>query len=137
MTRDGIQMKTLTALEERVIRMLLAGDNPILATLRSQAENLAVSSRELTGVGFFTRLVVRENAPSIGIERSFKLGDVNGTAENVRNGLGFLLFVEDGFLSALEGYTYDDRWSDDVRGLDLDYSGGSNRNLERLRLLIN
>jgi hypothetical protein len=129
-------MTYLTALEKQVVEMLLAGDNAILAVLRDQSEHLGVSSREMTGVGFFTRLVVSANAASLGRGRSFKLGDVNGTADNVRNGLGFLLYIEDGLLSALEGYTYDEPWPDDLSGVTLSYSKGTARDLEKLKTLI-
>jgi|HubBroStandDraft_3_1064219.scaffolds.fasta_scaffold554387_1 hypothetical protein len=43
-------------------------------------------------------------------EPSFTLGDVNGTAANLKHGLGFVLFVKAGILGMLEGYTYDEEW---------------------------
>jgi hypothetical protein len=42
------RVSALTTLEEQVIRMLLAGDDAILSSLRDQAEHLTVSSREMT-----------------------------------------------------------------------------------------
>jgi len=115
--------------------MFLAGDNAILAVLRAQAEHVVVSSREMTGVGFFTRLVV-EGTEAIASGPSFKLGDVNGTANNVQHGLGFLLYVKDGVLSALEGYTYDEPWPDELHGLQLTYSDDPRRDLVQLDRLV-
>ena len=115
--------------------MLLAGNNAILTVLQAQADHLKVSSREMTGVGFFTRLVV-EGTDTITSGPSFKLGDVNGTADNVQHGLGFLLYVKNGVLSALEGYTYDEPWPDELHGLKLSYSDDPRRDLEQLDRLV-
>jgi hypothetical protein len=126
----------LTPLEAQVIRMLLEGENAVLAILRQQAEQVRVSSRKMTGVGFFTDLALDPQAVRVAGSPSFRLGDVNGTAANVKHGLGFLLYVKDGVLRQLEGYTYDEPWPDVVRGLVLTYAGGANRNLDGLQRLL-
>jgi hypothetical protein len=112
-------MTTLTPLEDQVIRMLLAGDDEALAVLRQQLDHAKVSSRRMTGVGFYTAFVVPPEATRVIDRPSFKLGDVNGTAANVKHGLGFLLYVTDGVLSMLEGYTYDEPWPNEFKGLVL------------------
>jgi hypothetical protein len=61
---------------------------------------------------------------------TFKLDDVNGTADNIKDGLGFFLYVTEGALSMLEGYTYDAPWPDEVRGLVLTYSSKQGRKLD-------
>lgn len=122
-------MKELTSLERQVLEMLLSGQDEVLAILRLQARKLEVSAREMTGAGFYTEFLVSREAPRVPGNPTFELGDVNGTAENVSHGLGFLLYVTDGALSMLEGYTYDEPWPDDVRGLALSYSPGPERKL--------
>jgi hypothetical protein len=84
----------------------------------------------MTGVGFYTEFVVPPEAPRVLGRPTFKLGDVNGTADNVNHGLGFLLYVTDGALSMLEGYTYDQPWPDEVRCLVLTYSTKQGRKLD-------
>ena len=123
-------MKTLTTLEKQVLEMLLHGPDEVLAILRLQAEQLEVSSRETTGVGFYAEFVVPPDVPRVPGGSTFKLGDVNGTADNVSHGLGFLLYVKDGALSMLEGYTYDEPWPGDVRGLVLTYASKEGRKLD-------
>jgi hypothetical protein len=123
-------MTNLTTLENRVLEMLLRGEDEILAGLRQQAKQAQVSSRKMTGVGFFTNFEVPAEVPRVKTRPTFKLGDVNGTADNVNQGLGFLLYVRDGALSRLEGYTYDEPWPDEVRGLVLTYSTGGIRKLD-------
>lgn len=116
--------------------MLLRGDNEVLAILRQQLKDIGVSRREMTGVGFFTELVIPPPVPRIPGRPTFKLGDVNGTATNVDHGFGFLLYVKDGALSALEGYTYDEPWPDEYYDLVLTYSTGQGRDLDKLRKTI-
>ncbi|SRR5713101_7641627 len=123
-------MTKLTTLEDRVLEMLLGGEDEILAILRLQAKQLQVSSREMTGVGFYAEFVVPSEVPRVPGRPTFKLGDVNGTADNVNHGLGFLLYVKNGALSMLEGYTYDEPWPDDVRGLVLTYASKEGRKLD-------
>jgi hypothetical protein len=128
--RDGIPMTNLTTLEQQVLDMLLRGQDEVLTILRQQAQRLQVSSREMTGVGFYTEFLVPPDVPHVPGRPTFKLRDVNGTADNVSHGLGFLLYVKDGALSMLEGYTYDEPWPDDVRGLVLTYPSKEGRKLD-------
>jgi len=110
--------------------MLLRGQDEVLAILRQQGKQPQVSSRQGTGVGFYTEFVVPPDVPRVLGRPTFKLGDVNGAADNVNHGLGFLLYVKDGALFVLEGYTYDEPWPDDVRGLVLTYSSKEGRKLD-------
>ena len=73
----------------------------------------------MTGVGFFTKIIVEGDVARPVGRPTFKLGNVHGQADNVRHGLGFLLYVTDGAISMLEGYTYDDPWPDDLQNLRL------------------
>lgn len=122
-------MRSLTILEKQVLEALLSGHDEVLAILRQQAKQLGVVSREMTGAGFYTEFLVPPAAPRVPGDPTFKLGDVNGTADNVRHGLGFLLYVEGGVLSILEGYTYDEPWPEVVRGLVLRYASKEGRTL--------
>lgn len=129
-------MSTLTFVEEQVMRKLLAGEDDALAVLRQQLEMAVVSSRKLTGVGFYTSFSIPSEAPRLPGHPSFKLGDVNGTAANLQYGAGFLLYVNDGAIAMLEGYTYDEAWPDNVDGLELTYSGGRSREMKKLKEII-
>ncbi len=112
-------MSKLTNLEDQVLQMFLRGDDEVLSVLRLQASHAGVSSRQMTGAGFFTNFEIPAEVPRLKTCLTFKLGDVNGTADSVKHGLGFLLYVADGALSMLEGYTYDEPWPDEVHGLVL------------------
>jgi hypothetical protein len=129
-------MSRLNDLENKVLGMLLDGDNKVLEVLRQQAAHAKVSSRHMTGAGFFTEFYLPTDTPRTENDMSFKIGDVNGSAANVRNGLGFLLYIKHGILSMLEGYTYDEPWPARIDSLSLAYSGGENRDWDLLRKLI-
>jgi hypothetical protein len=129
-------MSTLTLLERQVVEMLLAGPDEVLAILRHQAEAVKVSSRKMTGVGFFTAFEVSSDAGRVPGRLTFKLSDVHGTATDVKHGLGFLLSVTDGTLAMLEGYTYDEPWPPRVRGLALKYWDGDNRDMNSVKKII-
>jgi hypothetical protein len=123
-------MSDLTPLEDQVVEMLVRGDDDALRILREQARNMHVTSRSNSGVGFFTEFEVSSGAPSLPGQPTFKIGDVNGTADNVHEGLGFLLYVERGVISMLEAYTYGESWPTEVRGLKLSYSNTTGRKLD-------
>ena len=104
----------LTDLELSVIRMLLDGDDPALATLRDQLEHTLVQKRQFTGVGFFADLRVSGESPPAAA--SGHLGD-DAEIEGLEHGAGFVLFIEDGYLHMLEGYTYgSEPWPDRLDG---------------------
>jgi hypothetical protein len=113
-------MKTLTSFEQAVLDKLLAGDDPALAILREQARHASLRSREMTGVGFHCHFDVPDNAERLGHEK-FHLGDVNASVSGLAHGAGFVLFVEDGRLAMLEGYSYDEPWPISIDGFQLSY----------------
>ena len=100
-------------LERVVMARLLAADTVVAPALRAQCAVADVARREFTGVGFFTDFAVPPDAPRI-VPPDLELGD----AATLANGtpVGFVLFVRDGALSMLEGYTYgDDPWPEGAR----------------------
>jgi hypothetical protein len=43
------------------------------------------------------------------------------------SGAGFLLYVQDGVLHMLEGYTYDEPWPQEPLSFELSYASGGQR----------
>ena len=100
-------------LERVVMTHLLEGDSIIAPELRAQYAVARVEGRESTGVGFFIDFAVPAEAPRI-VPPDLEFGAdailTDGTA------VGFILFVRDGALTMLEGYTFgDDPWPVDAR----------------------
>ena len=95
--------------------MLLDGDDPPLAVLRSQAGAASVASREFSGAGFFTTFKVPETSPRLqGVPR-LVIGDVHATLDGLEHDAGFLLFVADGAIEMLECFIVDPAFPPDPR----------------------
>lgn len=127
--------QSLFPIERAVVEKILTGDYPTLLQLRHQLEVCTVATREFTGVGFYTTFEVPETAPrTAGLDVTF--GDVVGDLPGVSGGVGFLLYVKDGLLDTLEGYTYDERWPLEIGAFSLRYVKGDVRDLNDVPLLL-
>lgn len=122
----------MTDLEQQVLSLLLTGDDPVVSGLRAQVNGAAVKSREMSGVGFFTTFELPKNLAPVANCKSFKFGDVTATIKGLQHGAGFVLFVKEGFLHLLEGYTYDEPWPKQTTDFELSYNRG-NRDWNELR----
>jgi hypothetical protein len=107
--------------EKKVIEMLLEGDHPLLSSLRNQYSNSQIISREFTGVGFFTCFIVKQDFPKV-IPLDFTISDLGAGFKQESVDILFNLFVRNGFLSCLEGYTVSrPNWPEDYSKLYLHY----------------
>lgn len=111
-----------TEFERAVLDKLLAGEHPVLAALRLQAATVLVDNREFSGVGFFCTFRVSVNVPQGALEADFHFGDVIAEFEGLEFGAGFVLFVRDGHIAMLEGYTFGEPWPESVTEFKLSYS---------------
>ncbi len=100
-------------LEQELMKLLLQGDHPVLDVLRKQYTVAKIASREFSGVGFFTKFEVSETVPLVE-PLNFAAGHVGVQLEKVPNGMGCVLFVRNGKLAFLEGYTYTDLWPEQI-----------------------
>ncbi len=96
-------------LARRVVPVLLAGNHPASVALRAQYARASVTSVELTGAGFFVEFSVPPDAPRAE-PPELKGGNVQMEIEGLEGGAGCLLFVRNGMLHTLEGYTYGEEW---------------------------
>lgn len=99
-----------TPLEKAVLDLLLDRPGELFENIRRQLSLATVSERKFTGVGFFTNLVIPSDAPVKRDLPNMEIGDVGAEFPNVKHGAGFLLFIRDGVVSWLEGYTYGENW---------------------------
>lgn len=103
-------MMDLLPFELQALAQLLTGDHPALPKLRKQARELTVVSRELTGAGFAVNLAVSKSGLAIPGARRRILSGVNADVVNLRHGVGVALLIEEGEMSMLEGFSYDEPW---------------------------
>jgi len=103
----------LTKLESEVLERLIAGGGQDTALLRLQLDRAVIEARTLTGVGFFVDFTVPDGTPKLALGSS-ELGGVNAELRGAKHDAGFMLFMKDGYLSTLEGFTYDEPWPSDA-----------------------
>jgi len=114
------------------MQKLLDGEDEVLSILREQAKAIAVTEREMTGVGFYTTFFIPNGARHLPNNPSFKFGDVTAKTLGLNYGAGFLLYVQDGALHILEGYIYDESWPEEISVFELSYTTGHHRDMEGL-----
>jgi hypothetical protein len=99
----------LTPLEAAVIRCLLADSQMKREDTRLDFDAITVSSREFTGAGFLTELARSKELKIFDDGVSLRWGKV-GARINASIETGYLLYIDEGYLTAIEGYTYGDEW---------------------------
>jgi hypothetical protein len=103
--------------------MLLAREEPSFAVLRQQLRLSRVARREMTGAGFYTYLEVAATAPRLATPtRQRTVSGVLAEIEGLQHGAGFILFIVDGLLDNLEGFSYDEPWPATIGAFRLKYT---------------
>lgn len=99
-------------LADRVMNLLLDGEDEVLSVLRDQYKNANIISEEDEEAGFYinyqvnTALIIPNN-----YNTTFQIGDVDGTVDNIDEAVGFILYIKNGYIAMLEGYTnVIDKW---------------------------
>mgnify|MGYP001096590991 CR=1 FL=1 len=120
--------------EKKLMEMLLSGDDEVLNKLRQQYEVAKVESREFSCVGFYTSFLVENRCDLCINNKSFHIGDVDSNIDGIEGAVGFVLFVKNGYITLLEGYTNAvDTWPKLYDKIVLSYDSGEIRNIENLR----
>ena len=114
-------MSEPTHLEQAVLHAMLDGAHPALEALRDQLAGLTVLHRAATPTTFSTVLRPVRGAPRAPLAgRRVVLDDLHADFPGLPGGAAFALFVEDGWLSRLEGSTFgDEPWPEDMAGFTL------------------
>jgi len=97
---------TIDEFENAVMAGLLAGDDPLLKTLREQYAVSSVRDREMTTTGFVTRF---EIPPSVAVidRKLLHLDDLQVELEGARSPADVSVHVHHGRLRSLECFVYD------------------------------
>jgi hypothetical protein len=109
----------LTPLEKSVLDRMLDRQGEPFHTLRRQLSLATVSKRKFSGVGFFTEFALSKDAPVNEDLADMTVGDVGAEIPGLEHGAGFVLFVRNGAIRMLEGYTYDENWPENTDGFRL------------------
>lgn len=102
---------TVEEFERQVMTALLAGDDPLLETLRAQYGVAAVKGRERTANGFVTRFDVPADAKPIG-RKLLHLDDLQVQLAGAATPVDSSLHIHNGRLRSLECFVYDGAFPD-------------------------
>lgn len=111
-------MKT-TELETAVLRAMLADAD--LEKIRSTVnfDKVTVCDRELTGVGFLTELERSDELKLFDSGFSSRWGKIGARLNSSEIETGYLVYIDDGYVTTLEGYTYGDEWPEHIDRIEL------------------
>ena len=99
-------MRNLWPIEQAVLEAAANDYQASAEALHEQITAAQVTDFENTGAGFFSTVRVSPEAPPL-IDKS-PLDAATGSVGSVEHGMGFLIFLENGYVSLIEGYTYGD-----------------------------
>jgi hypothetical protein len=120
--------------EKILMKMLLSGDDEVLNKLRKQYEVAKIESREFSDAGFYTSFLVENRNDLCIMNKSFHIGDVDGNIDGIEGAVGFILYVKNGYITLLEGYTNAvDTWPKSYDKIVPSYDSGEIRNVKKLR----
>lgn len=97
---------TIEEFERAVMAGLLAGDDPLLKTLREQYAAASVRGREMTATGFVTRFEVPADVAAID-RKLLHLDDLQIELEGTPSPADVSVHVHNGRLRSLECFVYD------------------------------
>jgi len=115
----------LTPLEKAVLDMMLDKRGEPFETIRQQLAHATVAKREFTGVGFFTDFSLLAAAPVRRDLPSMEITGVGTEFSSLQHGAGFVLFIRDGVVSMLEGFTYGEPWPERTNDFRISRHGAS------------
>jgi len=108
-------------LEMKVMNRFLKDPTlPILAKSQIDFDRVNVTDRDYTGAGFFTEFERSEALRLFAEGTSMRGGRVGARLNSDRRETGYLFYVDDGYLTTLEGYTYGgDEWPKEITEIEI------------------
>lgn len=104
-------------LEVLIMNKLLEGE--LFADLRNQYKSATIRSREFTGVGFFTTFDVQNYTPQYSF--SGRIDDVAIEFPDSKGDACFILYIENGIIDTLEGFTIGEDWNYNYDNIEVVY----------------
>ena len=108
-------MEALSPVESHIIRSMLVKQYGPHSLFLDQLAVARVESRRMTGVGVFVNLLISEKAARVDAVDSEISEDYRTSLGAPCDLIGFTLFIREGCLSFLEGYTFGDvKWPEQL-----------------------
>lgn len=113
------QLMRANKLERIIISSVLADQALKVAKSEVNYDAVVVENRELTGVGFLTEFERSEELKLFDDDVSFRWGKVGARLNTSKVETGYLVYVDDGYLTTIEGYTYGDEWPERIEQIEV------------------
>jgi hypothetical protein len=108
-TTEHLAKLGVSEIEISVILRWIAQD--MSGLIRRQLESCTDITREINGSGMYLNFVIKSADV---FENDFELNEVYADIEGLDSEVGFLLFVRDGLIKFLEGYTTSGLWPKNI-----------------------
>ena len=82
--------------------------------LRAQFEHAVVQKREFSKYGFSTDYAVEPPLKTLGDDVNLQLGKHQWNINGLRYGSDYILWITNGLISCLEGFSYEEPWPDEI-----------------------
>jgi len=115
MKNNIIKQDNFKRFEDEVMQKIIKEDTKLYQELKKQYEKSKVTNREFTGYGFYTNFEITDKSLRLESAINIELGSTHATINDVKNGVGFVLFIRNGLIEMLEGYTYEERWPQEIK----------------------
>jgi len=109
----------ITELEKIVIERMLVDRTLTPLKLAVDFDRVSIRDREFTGAGFLTEFERSEELKLFDDKTSLRWGKVGARLNASELETGYLIYVDDGFLTTIEGYTYGEEWPHQIEQIDL------------------
>ncbi len=116
----------LNELEKEIIKNFMKIKGVKLDCDDSYFEDIKVTDRRNSGVGFFVDLELTEKLKCENEGKSYSGGEI-GAVINSAIDTGYLIYVEEGYIRTIEGYTFEEEWPDNITDIEpylIDFNTG-------------
>jgi hypothetical protein len=99
-------LRKLSKLEDAALRVIAAQNPDANSAIDAQRSVARVTGRNNTGAGFYATFEVAQSCPVVMV--ASPIGDVTARMQGLDHGMGFILWLQNGRLSKLEGYSFEE-----------------------------
>ena len=82
--------------------------------LQSQSEKMVVQKREFSTYGFSTYYAVTDGENTLGDGENLQIGKHQWNINGLTRGSDYVLWIKNGLISCLEGFSYNESWPDEI-----------------------
>ncbi len=106
-----VHMEQMTKLERAVLDKFAESPHPMISDIRKHIPHVQILEREMTGVGFYTKMASSLGPVSM---REGRIEGVSAESPNLSAMLGFILWLDKDGTCTLEGFTAEDHWPENA-----------------------